>query len=119
MASLRKFTVANDSTATRGNDVRVPVLWTALVVAGVDRMPCAIVDISRGGAKLQLPGDVPLHSSITIVSENFGALEGYIVWREGCLAGMKFTDPGASVSLQAFLPALSEPRFASQHGARR
>ena len=117
MTSLRKFAAANDS-ATRGPDIRVPVLWTALVVTSVTRMPCAILDISRGGAKLQLPGDVPRYSAITIVSENFGALEGCIVWREGYLAGVKFTDPGASVSLQPFLPTRAERRVANRRVAR-
>jgi hypothetical protein len=68
-------------------------------------MPCAIVDVSRGGAKLELPSEIPTQSYVILISEKFGSLEGYVAWRKGQRAGITFTDPGAAASLQPFIKA--------------
>ena len=89
----------------RRNSLRKKVNRQAVVLAGGNRLPCEIVDLSRGGAKLRTTADVSQHSYVILVCEAFGSLEGYVMWRKGQLAGIKFTDPGAATSLGPLLAA--------------
>lgn len=55
------------------------------------------------GAKLELPSDVPEKSYVIVICPKFGSLDGYVAWRKGQYAGIRFTDPGAATSLRPFL----------------
>jgi len=87
----------------RRNSVRIKVDWPAVVLFGTNRVPCAVVDVSRGGAKLHSSAHLSPKNYVIIICEKFGSLDGYVVWQRGTLAGIKFTDPGAAKSLRPFL----------------
>ena len=79
---------------------RVPVNWPGVVLAGQKRIPCAVVDVSLGGARLDLPDDVAAKSYVILLCEKFGSLDGHVVWRKGSLAGIRFADPTAAAQLR-------------------
>ena len=108
-------------TPKRRKGPRTRVTWPAVILSGPNRMPCAILDVSRDGAKLQLPSDIPPQTYVIVISEKFGSLEGYVTWRNGQLAGIKFTDPGAAISLQPLLWAAASKtaRGTPKFGRRR
>ena len=85
--------------------MRLNVNWPAVVLQGALRVPCAVVDVSRSGAKLKSSAHLSAKNYVIIVCEKFGSLDGYVVWQRGALAGIKFTDPGAAKSLRPFLDA--------------
>ena len=94
----------------RRRGARTIVDWPAVLLRGGARLPCAIVDISRGGAKLAMPNEIPARAYVVLLSEKFGSLEGYVAWRNGHRAGIAFTDPTAAAALQPYLKtAADEP----------
>lgn len=92
----------------RREGARTIVTWPAVVLSRTNRMPCAVVDVSVRGAKLEIPSDVPEKSYVLVICPQFGSLDGYIAWRKGRYAGIRFTDPGAAISLRPFLGASAE-----------
>jgi c-di-GMP-binding flagellar brake protein YcgR len=52
-------------------------------------------DVSIGGAKLRLSGDLPALSDIALIHESAGVIEGVCEWHDGETLGISFelTDP--------------------------
>ena len=78
---------------------RTTVKWPAVLLVGVRRVPCTIVNISRGGAKLHALTAFPSSDRLTLLCEKFGTLEARFVWRSGQLAGIRFADPEAVITV--------------------
>lgn len=82
---------------------RTSVTWPAVILSGSNRMPCAIIDVSAAGAKIELPSDLPDKSYVIVDCRIFGSLEGFVVWRKGRYVGIMFTEPGAAATLNPFI----------------
>jgi hypothetical protein len=97
----------------RRRSPRKNVQWTAIVHFGAIRIPCTIVNISRHGAKLQLPADASLGTYGTIIIERHGAFEAELIWRRGEFAGIAFSDIEDTDRLAPYVrPGLRDlPRF--------
>ena len=53
---------------------------------------CLIVDLSEGGARVQLLGEAPPDGEVTLMDARSGQIhEGRIVWRRGKFVGLSFT----------------------------
>src|SRR5258706_13010936 len=89
----------------RRASARVDVNWPALLLAGRNRTPCSIVNVSRGGAKIQAPSPASDASHVILVCRKFGSLEGLVVWRNADYAGVRFTDPESLENLRVHLDA--------------
>jgi len=59
----------------------VAVNRPAVLLAGRERTPCAIVDLSLGGARLDVKSDVREKSHVVVLCPNFGSLDGQVIWR--------------------------------------
>ena len=77
------------STHHRRNGRRKVVMWPAIVIRGLERMPNTLIDISRSGAKVKAEKQGYVGEAVTVSCEHF-AIEGLIVWRKDALAGIKF-----------------------------
>jgi hypothetical protein len=93
---------------------RRPTDWQAVVLFGLVRAPCHVVNISPYGAQIRLQIDVPHEGRVIIVGHQFGALDANIVWCKGTRAGVEFTEkdaPARLAPLIAALDAMSPPQF--------
>ena len=70
----------------------------AIVIEGVQqRHPCAIVDISDSGARLQLEDECELPEHFVLLLTESGEARRHcrIVWRDGLFMGVQFPPPQA------------------------
>jgi len=98
-------------------------MWQAVILHGYHRSPCTIIDVSRQGAKLSLAEELPLKGYVVLLCENFGSLEGTVIWGRDRIVGIKFSDPAAAAALrelfaQDVAEVPSAPKIA-QFGRRR
>jgi len=100
---------------------RMAIHWPTMLLAGVERQACTIVDVSRGGAKIRLTHPLAPRSRITLVDDRIGALEAVVAWCRGDVAGVAFlpdTAHDALVKLRQVINALEEAE-ARRAGALR
>ena len=79
----------------RRKSERLPILLEAAVSVDSDVINCVILDISAGGAKLQLKGtEVHLEDDqvklIRLNIPGFGDFDGEIIWTDDEYIGIKF-----------------------------
>lgn len=69
---------------------RIQVLWNGSLHAGERSSACRILDVSLGGAKVQVanPSDIP--SPVTLKIDRFGEFPCEIQWRQGDYLGLRF-----------------------------
>lgn len=60
------------------------------LLLGPLRFPCAILDLSSGGAQLQLSEQITPLSPATLRIVNVGALHCRVVWNKGDRTGVRF-----------------------------
>jgi hypothetical protein len=82
---------------------RYPAGYAGRVTFGTLSFPCAIVDMSVGGAQLSLEQTVVIKpwTVVTLHIENFGAFHGRVVWSRGERHGIQFFDVARSVIQRA------------------
>jgi hypothetical protein len=70
---------------------------TIIVERGADPRPCAIIDISHSGARLQLKNDCELPERFMLLLTKGDGPRRHckIVWRDGLLIGVQFPTPEA------------------------
>jgi hypothetical protein len=89
----RAMKLVNGSTwKGRRKHKRKPVLWAARIEAEEGSFDCVAFDLSLGGAKLRLKGQLALHRPAKLVLERFGAVAAEAVWRRAGTVGLRFTD---------------------------
>jgi hypothetical protein len=74
---------------------RKPTLWEGRLDTDIGVFRCVILNISQGGALVQLDAPLLATERATLTIERFGAIGAQIVWQmldEGRL-GVRFTDP--------------------------
>ena len=96
-------------TGSRRRAYRRAVSWPVVVLAGLDRVPAEIVDVTELGAKIVSAKEMPPVSNVTIVSERLSPLEARVVWRKGRAAGLEFTDEEADEKVLPLLGAIKPP----------
>jgi hypothetical protein len=86
---------AVDATATdRREHQRKAGLWSARLDTGTGSFACVVLNLSRGGAMLQVEAPIDPRQAVTLVIERFGRLRAEVVWRvkEKNKIGLRFTD---------------------------
>ena len=77
---------------------RDEVLRRAMIVHQTtgDSFPCLVLQISEGGARLQLLSPALPDDDLTLVDAGSGAVRAFqVTWRAGPLIGVTFTEPAA------------------------
>ena len=84
---------------------RVPANWPIALVVGDRRGTATVVDLSRMGARLRLPGEIAAGMPLTLICERLGALDARLVWQNGGEAGVEFvgTTPEEAAKLRSFV----------------
>jgi hypothetical protein len=70
---------------------------TIIIERGAEPFPCAIVDISESGARLQLKNssELPERFVLLLTKGSGPRRDCKIVWRDGLLIGVQFPPPQA------------------------
>jgi hypothetical protein len=75
-------------------DNREPVFSNAEILVDGNRHSCRMLNISTGGAKLQLARQLDCGKAVVLSLGNFGQFNAQIVWQQGGAMGVKFShDP--------------------------
>ena len=101
---------------SRRKAYRRAVSWQVVVLAGLERIPGEMVDVSELGAKIVLAREIELVSHVIVVSERFGSLDARVVWRKGNVAGVQFTETEAGEKIAPLLESIKLP---ARFGQRR
>jgi hypothetical protein len=70
---------------------RKSVLQTAALLIGSETTPCSVLDISIGGAQLELAPGIENGTAVTLSVEKFGTFEAQVAWARKDRCGIKFT----------------------------
>jgi hypothetical protein len=70
--------------------VEVNLPGKLFVPAVSQEYPCDVVDLSPGGANINVEAELELETQIVLYANTFGRFEGSIVRREGLSAGVRF-----------------------------
>jgi hypothetical protein len=75
---------------------RRSAMWAAeLETSGGERVSCIVLDISAGGAKLQLDHPLVKNEIVALITERVGAHWCRVAWRTGSRAGLEFLESHA------------------------
>jgi len=73
---------------------RLTVKWEATVACmKFDPEPCAVLDITHLGCRLQLSRDVTVGTYITVRVPDFANIEGWVAWSKAQQIGVDFSHP--------------------------
>ena len=96
-------TARDQSMPERRAHQRYEAGYAGRVTFGTLSFPCAVVDMSVGGAQLSLEQVVHIKpwTVVTLHIENFGAFHGRVVWSRGDRHGVQFFDVARAVFQRA------------------
>ena len=78
--------------------VRKRVLWKARIEVAGAIHPCAVVDLSLGGARLHFAEPVESGTKVRLILDRFGAFSAEVVWHRDRGIGLRFTDDPRRIS---------------------
>jgi hypothetical protein len=80
-------------------------MWNGLVLTVKGPYRCSVLDLSRGGARLQLSERLNGHPSvfavgepITLILATMGMLRGEVVWSQDETSGIRFAEPVGDIA---------------------
>jgi hypothetical protein len=80
--------------ASPARDLRRAVLWRAdLKIIGRPAIRCVVIDLSSGGAKVQVEKPVEQGALVKLRSQRF-TREACVVWSAGDVIGLRFHESG-------------------------
>jgi len=84
--------ISEEEAAAQRRTVRKRVLWAARIDVGGRQHDCVVVDLSLGGAKLDLKAPLAHGDKVTLMLERFGSFRAEVAWREEGSCGLRFVE---------------------------
>jgi hypothetical protein len=76
------------------SDERETILSNAEILVDGEGLVCRMLNISTGGAKLQLARQLDCGKAVVLCLGNFGQFNAQVAWQQGGATGVKFShDP--------------------------
>ena len=91
-SSSKRTPLSEEEAAAQRRTVRKRVLWAAKIDVSGREHNCVVVDLSLGGAKLDLEAPVAHGDKVTLVLDRFGAFRAEVAWREEGACGLRFIE---------------------------
>jgi len=88
---VKRALTEEDARALR-RTVRKRVLWKARIAIDGAIHPCAVVDLSLGGARLHLAEPVASGTKVRLLLDRFGGFSAEVAWQQHRGMGLRFTD---------------------------
>jgi LDH2 family malate/lactate/ureidoglycolate dehydrogenase len=83
MQSITQF--AQQESGNTGFDARThsrrTALWSAYLDTGAAAFACVVLNLSEGGAMIQIAAPLAPKQRVALVTEHFGAIPGEVAWR--------------------------------------
>jgi hypothetical protein len=79
-------------------------MWNGLVLTVKGPYRCSVLDLSRGGARLQLserlnhPSVFAVGEPVTLMLASMGMLRGEVVWTQDENSGIRFAEPVGDIA---------------------
>ncbi len=88
----KRPSLTEEEAAAHRATVRKRVLWAARIEAAGRQYDCVVVDLSLGGAKLDVAAPVAQGDAVTLILERFGSFRAEIAWRDDGSVGLRFAE---------------------------
>lgn len=88
----KRLPLSDEEAAAHRRTVRKRVLWAARIEVSGRPYDCVVIDLSLGGAKLDLQAPVAQGDMVTLVLERFGSFRAEVAWREEGACGLRFVE---------------------------
>jgi hypothetical protein len=100
-SEVRTITDRSPDLPERRAHPRHQVGYAARVTYGISSYSCTVIDMSVGGAQLELDEKIRPYTVVTLHIENFGSFHGRVVWSRGDRHGLQFFDVARAVIQRA------------------
>ena len=91
-SSDKRLPLSEEEAAAHRRTVRKRVLWAARLEAAGRQHDCVVIDLSLGGAKLDVNAPLAQGDRVTLILERFGSFRAEVAWREDGSAGLRFVE---------------------------
>lgn len=88
----KRLPLSEEEAAAHRRTVRKRVLWAARIEVSGRQHDCVVIDLSLGGAKLDLKAPVTQGDVVTLILERFGSFRAEVAWREEGSCGLRFVE---------------------------
>jgi len=89
-------------------------MWAGVLVHAEKEYPCTVLDISELGAKVEVAKVPARPTQVKLRCQQFGTLEGWLLWSRGEKAGIRFSLTPSEVfdRLKAVVPGFGRKQSA-------
>jgi hypothetical protein len=76
----------------RRDGPRDRVIYSGRLVFGAKEYPCAVLDISAGGAQIRFAEPLAVWTIVTLYIDRFGGFHARVVWQQRDKVGLQFLE---------------------------
>jgi len=77
---------------------RITVMWSGNLQVGQRTIGCIVMNVSAGGATLQVETPVVCNVTVTLETTRLGSLRSRVIWHQGDLVGLRFLEKPQKVA---------------------
>jgi hypothetical protein len=80
------------------------VIYSGRLSYGAKEYPCAVLDISAGGAQIRFPERLAVWTIVTLYIDRFGGFHARVVWQQRDKVGLQFLEDAVLVTKRIVSP---------------
>ena len=88
----------------RRDGPRDRVIYSGRLSYGAKEYPCAVLDISAGGAQIRFPEPLAVWTIVTLYIDRFGGFHARVVWQQRDKVGLQFLEDTILVTRRIVTP---------------
>lgn len=74
------------------------VVYSGRLSYGAREYPCAVLDISAGGAQIRFPEPLAVWTIVTLYIDRFGGFHARVVWQQRDRVGLQFLEDAVLIT---------------------
>lgn len=88
----------------RRDQPRDRVIYAGRLSYGAKEYPCAVLDISAGGAQIRFPEPLAVWTIVTLYIDRFGGFHARVVWQQRDKVGLQFLEDTILITRRIVAP---------------